>query len=344
MSDIKGLREISNDPFGKLLTALSKKFSAFLAKDQAELVENPEDIYSDGQDVESALKFHNFAMSKKFNLTTQYYSAAEPDSFNVHLYLAGVWPTLGYQLPDRSGFNNHATITGEPILVDGTPFNPGIVDSTSDTKSIAISMNRAGSQYENQERLIIADDSDLTVSGLTTGFSMFFRFRVRSTASQGGVNRTIVHKRDDDTPTNATMLQVSPTGRLFFYVTRSSVTTGKQTASNAILVNTVYDVFVTYTIAGNVNHIYVNNVDMTLTDIGVAPSWGTPVTNHDMYIFNKGDTSSGYVDGDLYGPIIYWRDDVITSTEVGRMWVNKLTTANIPFGQVMVSNYASSSV
>ena len=77
MSDIKGLREISNDPFGRLLTALSKKFSAFLAKDQAELVENPEDVFGDGQDVESALKYHSFAMSKQFPINptnVEYYS------------------------------------------------------------------------------------------------------------------------------------------------------------------------------------------------------------------------------------------------------------------------------
>src|SRR4030095_14427116 len=98
-------------PFGKLLTTLSKKFSAFLSKDQADLVENPEDIFADGQDVESALKYHNFAMSKKLPISptnVQYYSASEPDNDKVKLFLAGggIWANLGTEIPDRSGFGN----------------------------------------------------------------------------------------------------------------------------------------------------------------------------------------------------------------------------------------------
>src|SRR4030095_234870 len=220
MSDIKGLREISNDPFGKLLTALSKKFSAFLAKDQAESVENPEDIYSDGQDVESALKYHNFAMSKKFPVSptnVSYYSATEPDGDKVKLFLAGggIWTNLGNEIPDRSGFGHNAEINGDPLLIDGG-FDLGVVDSTNAVKSIAILMNRPTSS--GTEHLMIDDSPHTRVAGLSQGFSMFISFRVKSLFTQGGLNRTIFQKIDDATPLDAKRLEVSPDGKLIIVI------------------------------------------------------------------------------------------------------------------------------
>jgi hypothetical protein len=203
MSDIKGLREISNDPFGKLLTALSKKFSAFLAKDQAELVENPEDIYSDGQDVESALKYHNFVMSKKFPISptnVEYYSAFEPDADKLRVWIIG--RSLGVFMRDYSEQGRIATLLGDPILVDGAPHDWGISDSVS--KSIALRMNRPRElEIEHDEFITIENDVRIRVSeDLSTGISFFIRFRVFDLASQGGFSRTLFEKTDNNPVTD----------------------------------------------------------------------------------------------------------------------------------------------
>lgn len=336
-SDIKSARELTNDPYGKLLNALAKKFSAFVAKDQAELVENPEDIFANAQDVDSVLKWHNFAMTKKFTLAVDYQSASEPDLDKMKLWLGVVWPNLGNQLPDKSGFLNHATLNGDPTLIDGAPFDLGIVDGASNTKSIAMRFNRPTSPLVNTESLTISDNSSLQVSGIATGMSYFIRFRVKDLAQQGGINRTLFEKIDDSTPNNGAMLHLSTDGRLAFYVKRAGTEYNAQTAAGTIVADTVYEVWLTYAVSGNVIHIYVNNVDKSLTG-ATAANWHATLTNHDLSIFRRGLGSDGYVYGDFYGFELL-REKVVSSTEVGRHFTNKWTLANIPFGQVMISNY-----
>jgi len=341
MSDIKGLREISNDPFGKLLTALSKKFSAFLAKDQAELVENPEDIYGDGQDVESALKYHNFVMSKKFNLTTQYYSPSEPDYDKLTLWIKG--RNLGVTTKDWSGFENVALIYGDPILVDGAPFDYGIHDGVLNTKSIALRVNRPTSPLVNNEYIQVTDNANLQVSGTTVGLSYFMRFKISDLAGQGGYNRTLFEKIDGDTVQDAVVAIVTPSGQVRFHVKRSGVFYNWQTAGGTIAIDTVYEVWFTFTQSGSVGHIYVNNVDKTLTDPG-NPTLQSDVTNHDLWLFQRGKgPEAGFFYGDFYDFMMF-KNKVVTSTEVSRHYTNKWTLANIPFGQVLISNYSCSVV
>lgn len=339
MSDIKGLREISNDPFGKLLTALSKKFSAFLAKDQAELVENPEDVYSDGQDVESALKYHNFVMTKRFDLVTPYYSSADPDFNKLSIWIIG--RSLGTNLRDYSGFDSvidlHAS-DPDPILVDGAPLDWGIADGTLNTKSITLRMNRSG----NFDYIRADDASRFNVLGISAGISYFIRFRVFDLANQAGLARTLFQKIDDSTPSNAAMLVIESDGRLKSYIKRAGAVYQKQTAAGTITTDTVYDVWLTYAVSGNITHIYVNNVDKSLTPSSDSPVWQADLTNEDLFVFRRGfGTPGGYVHGDLYDFRLY-REKVISSAEVSYVWVNKWTIADIPFGQVLITNYSAS--
>jgi hypothetical protein len=341
MSDIKGLREISSDPFGKFLTALSKKFSAFLAKDQAELVENPEDIYGDGQDVESALKYHNFVMSKKFPVSptnVTYYSPVEPDKDKVRLYLGAVWPNLGTEMTDKSGYGNSAIIHGDPVLIDGAPFDLGIVDATNATKSIAVKFNRPNSESENTDHLTIPDCVDLFIPS-SGGISYFIRFRVHNLEQEGDCPRTIFEKVDDSTPNNGAKLEVSPTGRLIFQLKRAGTEYNKQTAEETIEVDTVYEVWLTYAVSGNVTHVYINGVDKTLTTAS-PPTWHTTLQNHDISIFTCGEgTDAGFVYGDFYHMMI--KMEVVSQSQVTNHFTNKWTTASIPFGQVAISNYSA---
>jgi hypothetical protein len=339
--DIRSDREIHNDPFGNLLTELSRRFSAFINKDQAEQVENPEDIYADAQDVESAIKWHNFTMSKSFPVSptnVSYYSATEPDNDKVKLYLAGggVWSNLGEEIPDRSGFGNNATINGDPVLV-GDSFDMGIVDATNAVKSIPMLLNRPESEAENLESLVVLDNANLQITGLVTGISYFIRFKIFNLASQGGYFRTLYQKADDASRNNGIRISVTDTGRVLVIIKRANTEYRAQTATNTIAINTVYDLFVTYAVSGNVIHIYVNNSDKSLTDPGTNPL--SPLTTDAQFM--RFDTDGGYVYGDLYPIPTIWREKVVTPTEIGNHFVNKLTLASIPFGQVAVSNYSA---
>jgi len=340
--DIRSSRALSNDPFGRTLTDLSKRLSAFLSKDQAAQVENPEDIYSDAQDVESVLKYHSFVLAKKFPLNFFYSSASEPDYDKVKLFLASPFPNLGNQLTDDSGFGNHATIGGEPVLVDGI-FDLGIVDGPNNVRSVAMRFNRPESEFVNGEYLQIPDNTSLQMIGVVTGFSIFMRFRLGSLANQGGKSITLFEKIDDSTPNDARMAQVSSDGKIIFIEKLGGVTTANETAAGTVTTDTVYDVWFTFRVSGSAMHVYVNNVDETLSSFAGAVNWHSTLSNHDMNIFRRGlGESGGYLYGDLYPVPTIFKEKIVSATEVSHHFTNKWTIADLSFGQVPISNYSVS--
>lgn len=334
--NLRNIREISNDPLTKFTNEIAKKLSKFLTQNQLDQLEDKEDIYSDGQDLETVVKYHDELQSQKqFDFTTQYYPPFEPDGQYVTCWIKG--DNLGNQINDISGFDNHGALYGEPVLVDGTPFDYGIHDYG--VKSIALRLNRPTSDFENEERIIIPDSTNIRLSGIATGMTYFIRFKVGSIADQDGFGRTLFEKIDDSTPNNGIRVLLSSTGRLIVRIKRGGTEYNSQTATSTIAADTVYEVFITYAVSGNVTHIYVNNVDKTLTDPGASSNWHSPLTNLDLTIFQRGGTSDdGYTYGDLYDFMIY-KEKVLSATQVGRHYTNKWTIENYNFGEVMVANY-----
>ena len=334
-TDFRGLRLASNDPTTQIIVELQKKLAKFLTTQQVDLIDSEnEDIYANGQDVDSIIKYHTFQSQKKFTTGVQYFPTFEPDNQFFVLDLSG--RSLGNELPDKSGFANDAFIYGDPTLVEST-FDPGIV--TQGTKSIALRMNRPTSPYQNQEYLRIPDAANLRINGMTTGFSMFFRVQVNSLADQNGYSMTLFQKIDDATPTNAAMLQISATGKLIFIVKRSGTTTANETATGTITAGAVYDIFVTFTITGPVMHIYVNGVDKSLTTFAGAVNWQSSTTDFDMYCFQRGPTlNGGFVYVDMF-KIRRYQGMVVSSTQVSNMNTNKLTISPTAFGHVMITDY-----
>jgi hypothetical protein len=340
-SDLRASRELSNDPFGRFMTMMSRKFSAFINKDQAELVENPEDIYSDGQDVDSVLRYHSFAMTKKFDLATDYESASEPDVDKVKLMLGVILPNLGNQMTDESEFGNHATIVGEPILVDGN-FDLGVFDGTDNPKSLAVRFNRPTGEFVNDEYMIVPDNSGLQILLDSTGFSIFLRFRIHDLSEQGGWSRTLFEKLDDSTVNNGIRVLVDSSGRVVIRPKRAGTHYANQTDTGTITTNTVIEMWLTFAVSGNVVKCYINNVDKTLSSISGNESWHGTTSNHDLAIFARGGTStSGKVYGDFYTMMII-KGKVVSATEVGHHFTNKITLADIAFGHVAVGNLGAS--
>jgi hypothetical protein len=172
----------------------------------------------------------------------------------------------------------------------------------------------------------------------TSTFSIFMRFRPKSLSDQGGQAATLFEKIDDNTPNNAYMLQLSDTGRLRWIVKESGVNYAQETATSTIAVNTVYEVWVTYNGTTNAQKVYVNNVDKSLSSYGGAINWQSDLTNHDLFIGKRGEGSDGHCYMDFYD-WLYYRDMVVSASQVGYHYTNKWTIADIPFGQVMIENY-----
>ena len=335
---------VSNDPLTKFTIELAKTVSRDRIKNLVDQLDDDEDIYSDGQDIESSVSFHSdLYYTKTFLPEVQYTSPSEPDDdVSVRLWFKG--DNLGSQLNDISGKNRHGTLYGNPVLVNGNPFDYGLHSGT--LKSIALRFNRPTSPGVNKEYVAVPNTALIkSMNGIITGISYFIRFRIHDLSAQGGFDRTLMQKRDDTTsnPDDGIRATVTSTGRLIFRMRRGGAEIDKQTATSTIATNTVYDVWITYTISGDVVHIYVNNSDKTLTDPGTSSTWGSPTTDLDWHIFKTGggDSDGGYLYGDLYDFMLV-RNRVVSSTEVSRHYTNKWTTANIPFGQVLVPNYSAS--
>lgn len=336
-TDFRGLRPASNDPLLQLFTELQKRFAKFITGQQVDLIDSEnEDIYADGQDIDTAIKYHSeLSSTHLFNFLPSYFPPFGPDGNVVKTWLRGT--NTGNTIKDVSGFDHTATIYGDPTLVNGT-IDLGIF-AGGGIKSIAMRMNRPTSNYENAEWLQVADHADLQLPSGTIGFSIFVRVRFKSIAQQGGRDATIFEKIDDSTPNNAMMLKCGDHGNLIFVVKKAGVVTAKMTADLTITLDTVYDIFVTFTVSGNVEHIYVNGVDKTLTAFAGVINWQTALTNHDLFIFRRGlDAQEGHVYGDFYDFKTY-KDRVLTQTEITRHQTNKWSISNIAFGQVMITDY-----
>jgi len=326
--DLRNIREISDDPLTKFVNQLAKKLAKSLVGEQTDKLEGKEDIYSAGQDVDTVVKFHSFSSNKSFDFLTDYYPPFEPDGDKLKVWVRGT--NLGNYLRDWSELDRIINLYGDPMLIDGTPFDLGIHDG--DTKSIALRFNRPTSDNENLEYINIEDSADISVSGITTGISYFVRVRLFAFDTQGSFTRTLLAKYDD--ASNGVLIQVTSDGRLKFIIKRAGTEYRSQTAASTLVTDTVYDIWCTYANSGNVSHVYVNNVDKSLTDPG-SPTW--PTASTDMFIMTR-ETGNGHIYGDLYDFRTY-REKVVSGTEVGYMNTNKWTIADIPFGQVMLSDY-----
>ena len=337
--DFRGLRTQSNDPLTQFLVETQKRLTKFLTENQvAALDSENEDIYSDAQDMETAIKWHSdLSGNYQFLFNKEHYPPFEPDYNFLTCWVRGI--NLGGTTKDWSGFNHTATMFGDPTMVDGSPFDWGIRSTNDTVKSYAVRYNRPGSLFTNQEYFSIPDHADLNITTLTTGYSEFVRFRIFDLETQDGLARTVYEKIDDSTPNYARMLNVRSDGRLVYVVKRGgSVVAAKETSLALISTNNVYDIFVTFTISGSVLHIYVNGIDQTLNNFAGTVNWQVNLTNHDFFGFRRGAGSGGYLNGDFFDYKIY-KGMVVTQTDVTRHYTNKWSISNIAFGHVMITNY-----
>ena len=306
--NLRNIREIANDPLTKFTNEIAKKLSAFLTKGDIDQLEDNEDIYADGQDMDTILKFHDeLSSTNKFDGTIQYYPTFEPDGVINTCWIKGM--NLGNTSRDISGFGNTAMIYGEPLLIDGTPFDLGI--HVAGTKSVCRRFNAPTSDFVNEEWIQIPDAANMEVLGIATGISYFVRFRVFDLANQGGINRTLFQKYDD--ASNGVIVKLGNDGKLLVFVRRAGTDYKQETASGAIVVNTVYELFITYSVSGNVIHVYLNNVDKTLSASADSPNIDTGST--DTFIFRRG-LAAGFVYGDFYDFMTY-RERILTSNIIG---------------------------
>ncbi len=343
-ANLRDIREISNSPNDKFVSHLAKKISDFANAQQTQDLENKEDIYSSAQDVDSKLSFHNFVSNKQFT-NIEYFPPNEPDGDKVRVFIKP--RNMGDNVPDMSGEGNTGFIEGEPILVDGYPFDDGI--STGGFKSLALRFNRPTSITRNEEGMYVYNAARNRASeALSSGISFFIRFRVFSLSQQGGADRRLFEKTDNNPVTDGVIVRVSSSGRIKVVFENSNVQYLQETTNAVISADDpdnpdpskIYDLWVTFNKTGNAIKIYVNGVDQSLTS-STTVDYHSDLTDLNWAIFFRGEGSNdGFTYGDLYDFRVY-REKIVSQTEVTRMYTNKWTISDIPFGQVMVADYYS---
>jgi len=343
--EFRGLLPDDTDPILRYIIKLQNKINKTVTDQQvASVSSDNEDIFANFLMVESAVKMHTFHGVHVFDFlsTSTYTHPLEPDLQYLVCWIKAGRAT-GNIIKDQSGFHNDASVHGDPILVDGT-LNLGL--NTIGTKSTAVRYNRPGSIFENDEYITIPDASNIQTDAIVTGFSEFIRVRPLSIDEDDGMSITLIEKIDDSTPNDARMLQVRDTGRLLYVVKDGGTTYAKWTATNTVTernktTGLPFDIVCTYTVSGHVIHIYVDGVDQTLTDFTGSVNWHDDLTNHELNLFRRGKGSSGgHVYGDLYDYRLY-AEKVLSSTEVTRLYTNKLSISNIGFGKVAVIDHCA---
>ena len=353
MSQSFSLRNVregqSNSPLEKEVSRLARIIARNAAAQQIEQVQEPEDIYPAGVDVETVIKLHDeLTSAHKFTYDKVFYPSFEPDYNKVQLMLKG--RNQGNLLKDFSGYNRHATEIGEPILVAGDPFDPGLYDFG--VKSRALRFNRPTSPYVMKEYLTVPDATGIRLLGATSGISYFWRYRPQSVLSQqGSFDPRIIEKTDDNTPNHGIQIRHNTDGRIKIFIRYNGADIIKHTATGVIVPPNVYSFFLTFNPTGNVVKLYKciepgsTLVDQTLTDTSFGANWHSDLTgptSKQLTIFNRGpgDEGEGDVYADLYNLYIY-RQQVVTSTEAQNMFTNKITIYPQAYGRVNVCNHGA---
>lgn len=335
--DFRTIREPSGDPLLRFVKHLQRVVSKAQTKDLINQLEDSEDIFGSSQDTRSAIKFQtDLNYNHVFHFDRPYYPPIDGDF--VTCWIKGT--SMGSTMRDYSEYGNNGNIRlGEPILVNGEPFDYLILDGNIGVPSTAVRFNRTTSPSYNNESCFIPDNTNLQITGLSTGFSIFIRFRLQSIEETDGRSTTLYEKIDDSTPNNGFMLQVKNDGSLVAIVNKNGTITAKQTGIGVIEPNAVYDVWLTFDISGPTIKIYVNSGEQPLTDFTGSVNWQEDLTNHDLWLMNRGYLSKGFAHGDLYDFVFYQKEKIVSQTEVNNHYINKLSISAIPAGQIMIANH-----
>lgn len=290
-------------------------------------------------------------------------SPIEPDLATLNVWMS--FGNLGNQ-DDLALMGNSGRTRGNCSLVAGP----------TGTGNLLIGGTRAILFDGYTSFLDVADNAEIRMPA-AGGFSFCIRINVTSFTQQidnATKLRTIAAKTDD--ASNAWELVLSTAGDLLFHVKRAG--TEYKVKSTGLSSNTWYDIVVTYAVTGNIATIYRNNVGSTTADvtasqypastdlnlhIGHANSnvvagneYGRGASfdalSFDALSFDTTDfldppTNSiphsvidGGFNGALQAPRLY--NVVLTSTQVGYLYTNKLSISNIGLGAVAIAGYCIS--
>ena len=87
--NLRDIREVSDEPLTKFVSHLAYRIQKLAMEQQTQELENKEDIYSNGQDVDTVLRFHSLTSTKIFDFSLPFYPPLEPDLDKNTIWIQG---------------------------------------------------------------------------------------------------------------------------------------------------------------------------------------------------------------------------------------------------------------
>jgi len=235
--------------------------------------------------------------------------------------------TFDLALSDQSGFGNHAIAqftNNQTQYHVGYPWNDLGATVSPDILPFGAQFNWFN--FNGYDKLWIPfSQSNQVVYDTTTGFSVFMRiWPLTLEYHTSNYGRRLWSKMDD--LDNGAQAYLRPEGVVVFVVRKNGVEYQIRNSGAALQPQTWYDMWFTFNYATNTPLIWINNVSYN-TAQGDGIYWNNSYNDWIIGNWNFGNSPGNFAG--IVDDFRLYRNKVVTSTEVGRMWVNKLTTADI---------------
>ena len=320
-----------------------------MVRNQQTLVTDP-DSQRIHMESRSRIKYYDcFNQMQVIPIDRQFRYPLEPDYNDLQLWYR--FDQTGNQLDDRSLFDNHAQIIGDPKCVEGLSY--GLFGG-----NIAL-------QLDGENDYFLAPEGNIgagRIAELSTGFAICTVIYPHSLLSLTGGSPSLFQKVDENDGTWGYMGKIQDDGKIFFSVTVDGAGTTKETTTsplgtpsggggpfdfleddyhptdfhagpqNFLLNEDWYIIWFLSDMDSPPNlEIYVDNAQMTLQNSSLSDA--LPQTDiHDTIIGAGTGGGTGHYNG-IYQDYRFMKRPV-TPTEIGNHYDNKISISDIAYGEV----------
>jgi hypothetical protein len=243
--------------------------------------------------------------------------------------------TFDLAIADQSGFENHAfhQFTNNQMQYHvGYPW-PASTEDAADILPYGAQFNWFN-WYGYDKLWVPFSQSNQIVYDTTTGFSVFMRIwpltldyhniGTGSTPPLTDYGRRLWSKMDD--LDNGAQAYLRPEGAVVFVVRKNGVEYQIRNLVAPLVAQNWYDIWFTFNYATNTPNMYINNLSNNTSHADII-AWNNKHSDWIIGNWDFGDARGNFAG--IVDDFRFFRNKIVTSTEVSRMWANKLTIADI---------------
>jgi concanavalin A-like lectin/glucanase superfamily protein len=223
----------------------------------------------------------------------------------------------GQTIVDSSGFDNHGSMTEAPASM-----------------SVGHAASMGALFYDGVDtKYTIGDNPNINATmNSTPGFTICMWIKPNSVGLHGGQTRVIACKVDDDpsSQNNGWSIWLEPDGTIVFSVKKDGIIrTTTDTGAISILGTRWYFIVCSFDTTTNTPNLYVDGIHANETISGtIPPRFPTSGGSLTLFVGGTDAVGAGYFHGGI-SDFRFWKNKLLTSTEIGYQNTNKYTILNI---------------